>query len=87
MSHVATDLLGKRVTVWHMPDWASLSSVPRRGITGVVRAVSFGYPPGHFSLLIQRDRESGADEMAGELRIVSISHDGLTSVVPESEQT
>lgn len=90
MTNVVTDLLGKRVTVWHYPDWGfEPSDLPRRGITGIVRAVSFGdYNPHRtepaFHLLIQRAGEgTAANEMAGGLELVSVS--GRTTVVPDPE--
>lgn len=86
MTNVATDLLGKRVAVYTLPDWHDApGALPRHLFTGVVRAVSFGdYHPHHthpaFHLLVQADQDQDR-ELRGMLRVVTLGD--RYSVVPE----
>lgn len=95
MNHVATDLLGKRVTVYEWPEYStSEDKFPRRGVTGVVRAVTFGdYHPHRtepaFHLLIEKTAGSDSygwrDYPAGALLMVSIKERTFVAVEPETK--
>ena len=64
MTNVATDLLGKKVTVYEVPEWDPSTRGPRLIMTGTVRAVTFGayHPPRTepvFHLLVEKTDSTG----------------------------